>query len=92
MAEPTHDEIDVQRTLDTWLTENPDVQPYVMKLYYVPDGAAIPLAVTHMVRCTAVEEPDLELRVGVVATPNTAAMANFILGLIGHSAGDPKVM
>jgi len=91
MAEPT-EEIDVQTTLDTWLAEHTDVQQYVMKLYYVPDGAEIPLAVTHMVRVTAVEAPQLELRVGVVATPNTAAVANFIMGLIGHSAGDPKVM
>lgn len=90
MAEPT--EIDVQTTLDTWLEEHPDVEKYVMKLYYVPDGAEIPVAVTHMVRLTAVDEPELELRVGVVATPNTAAVANFILRMIGHSAGDPKVM
>jgi hypothetical protein len=91
MAEPT-EEIDVQTTLDTWLAEHTDVQQYVMKLYYVPDGAEIPLPVTHMVRCTAVDEPQLELRVGVVATPNTAAVANVILRMIEHAAGDPKVM
>jgi hypothetical protein len=43
-----------------------------------------------MVRCTSVDEPDLELRLGVVATPNTTAIANVILGLIGRAAPDPK--
>jgi len=89
MDRPTND-IDVQRTLDTWLAENPDAQQYVMKIYYVPAGAEIPIAATHMVRLTAVDEPTLELRLGVVATPNTSAAANLILGLIGRSAPDPK--
>jgi hypothetical protein len=83
-------EIDVQGTLDTWLEQNPEAQKYVMKIYYVPAGADIPLAVTHMVRTTSVDEPDLELRLGVVATPNTTAIANVILGLIGRAAPDPK--
>jgi hypothetical protein len=85
----TH-EIDVQGTLDEWLADNPDAQQYVMKLYYVPAGADIPPAATHMVRCTSIDEPDLELRLGVVATPNTTAIANVILGLIGRAAPDPK--
>jgi len=89
MDRPTN-EIDVQETLDKYLEENPVVQQYVMKIYYVPAGAEIPIAATHMVRLTAVDEPSLELRLGVVATPNTAAIANVILGLIGRSAPDPK--
>jgi hypothetical protein len=83
-------EIDVQETLDKYLEENPVVQQYVMKIYYVPSGAEIPPAVTHMVRLTAVDEPYLELRLGVVATPNTTAIANVLLGLIGRAAPDPK--
>lgn len=89
MDRPTN-EIDVQATLDNYLEENPVVQQYVMKIYYVPDGAEIPAAATHMVRLTAVDEPTLELRLGVVATPNTAAVANVLLGLISRAAPDPK--
>jgi hypothetical protein len=88
MDRPT--EIDVQETLDKYLEENPVVQQYVMKIYYVPAGAEIPPAATHMVRLTAVDEPYLELRLGVVATPNTTAIANALLGLIGRAAPDPK--
>jgi hypothetical protein len=83
-------EINVQNTLDKYLEENPVVQQYVMKIYYVPAGAEIPPATTHMVRLTSVDEPQLELRLGVVATPNTTAIANVILGLIGRSDDDPK--
>jgi hypothetical protein len=83
-------EIDVQGTLDEWLADNPEAQKYVLKIYYVPAGADIPLATTHMVRTTSVDAPDLELRLGVVATPNTTAIANVILGLIGRAAPDPK--
>lgn len=83
-------EIDVQGTLDEWLADNPEAQKYVMKVYYVPAGADIPRATTHMVRTTSVDAPDLELRLGVVATPNTTAIANVILGLIGRADADPK--
>lgn len=82
--------IDVQNTLDAWLAENPEAQQYVRKLYYVPEGAEIPRDVTHMNRLTSVAYPMLELRLGVVATPNTEALSNLILGLIGRSAADPK--
>jgi hypothetical protein len=89
MDRPTH-EIDVQETLDKYLAENPTVQQYVMKIYYVPTGAEIPAAVTHMVRLTAVDDRTLELRLGVVATPNTTAVVNRILDLIDRAAPDPK--
>lgn len=82
--------IDVQNTLDTWLAENPEAQLYVRKLYYVPDGAEIPRDVTHMNRLTSIAYPNLELRLGVVATPNTAAVSNLILALIERAAADPK--
>ena len=85
-----HDQVDVQATLDQWLIDTPPVQPYITTLYYVPDGAPIPEGVTHMARLTAVDRPDLELRVGVVATAETTAVANVLLGLIGRSAADPK--
>ena len=86
----TDPRIDVQATIDSWLTAHPEAQAYVKKIYYVPEGAEIPAGVTHMNRLTSVHEPDLELRLGVVATIETAAMANIILGLISRSAGDPK--
>jgi hypothetical protein len=92
MDQPTHDhdEIDVQATLDQWLDDNPEAQQYVSAIYYVPDGAEIPRDVTHMNRLTSVAHPDLELRLGVVATASTAALANVILELIERSAADPK--
>jgi hypothetical protein len=83
-------EIDVQGTLDTWLEGNPEAQKYVRKIYYVPEGAEIPPDVTHMNRLTSAHHLDLELRLGVVATAETTAIANVMLGLIGRSAGDPK--
>lgn len=82
--------IDVQNTLDAWLAENPEAAQYVRKIYYVPEGAEIPRDVTHMNRLTSVAYPMLELRLGVVATPNTEALSNLILGLIGRSADAPK--
>jgi hypothetical protein len=82
--------IDVQTTLDDWLASNPEAQKYVRKIYYVPDGAQIPRDVTHMNRLTSIDYPDLELRLGVVATLETAALANLILGMIERSAPDPK--
>ena len=82
--------IDVQGTLDDWLEGSPEAQEYVKKIYYVPDGAEIPRDVTHMTRVTSVTHPDLELRLGVVATKETTAKANAILGLIERSAADPK--
>lgn len=54
--------IDVQTTLDDWLNSNPDAQLYVRKIYYVPDGAAIPRDVTHMNRLTSIAHPDLAMR------------------------------
>jgi hypothetical protein len=82
--------IDVQDTLDAWLAGHPDAQQYVTRIYYVPDGAEIPRDVTHMNRLTSVDHPDLELRLGVVATRETTTMANVILSLIERSAADPK--
>jgi hypothetical protein len=82
--------IDVQNTLDAWLADNPEAQQYVRKIYYVPDGAAIPRDVTHMNRLTSIAYPNLEFRLGVVATPNTEAVANLVLSLIERSASDPK--
>jgi hypothetical protein len=82
--------IDVQTTLDEWLSDNPEAQPYVSKIYYLPDGVEIPRDVTHMNRLTSVDHPDLDLRLGVVATRKTAVLADIILGLIERAAGDPK--
>jgi hypothetical protein len=91
MDRPTHDPaIDVQATLDKWLEEHPDWLEYVRAIYYVPEGATIPADVTHMNRLTSVDHPDLELRLGIVATRETTAIANVILGLIGRTAADPK--
>jgi hypothetical protein len=92
MDQPTHDhdEIDVQATIDQWLDDNPEVDKYVTEIYYVPDGAEIPRDVTHMLRLTSVDHPDLELRLGAVATTATAALANVILELLERSAADPK--
>jgi hypothetical protein len=80
--------IDVQETLDEWLKSHPEVQQYIRKLYYVPEGAEIPRDVTHMNRLTSVEHPDLELRLGAVATIQTAAIANVILGILERAAAD----
>jgi hypothetical protein len=80
--------IDVQETLDQWLAGNAEAQKYLHKIYYVPEGANIPGPVTHMNRLTSIAHPDLELRLGVVATEETAAAANVILGLIERL--DPK--
>lgn len=93
MDQPTHDhdKIDVQATLDQWLDDNPDVEKYVKEIYYLPDGATIPRGVTHMLRLTSVERPDLDLRLGAVATASTAALADVILAAIERAAADPKV-
>ena len=90
MATPQEPIIDVQTTLDDWLASNPEAETYVTKIYYVPDGAEIPRDVTHMTRVTSISHPDLELRLGVVATPQTAAIANVLLGIIERTAPSPK--
>jgi len=90
MDKPTRDPIvDVQQTLDEWLANNPEAQKYVTKIYYVPEGAAIPRAVTHLNRLTSVDHPDLDLRLGVVATARTAAIADVILAILERTSSDP---
>ena len=84
--------IEVQETLDEWLEDNPEAQAYVTKIYYLPDGAAVPDDVTHINELTAVRHLHLQLRLGVVATAETAALANVILGILERAANhaDPK--
>jgi hypothetical protein len=88
--------IDVQDTLDAWLAGNTEAQKYLHKIFYVPEGASVPGAVTQMVRVTSVHHPDLELRLGCVATTETAVIVNVLMGLIGRAEGgrperpDPK--
>jgi hypothetical protein len=94
MEKPEHDPIvDVQNTLDEWLANNPDVRQYVTKIFYLPDGAEIPRAVSHLNRLTSVDHPDLDLRLGVVATLSTTAIANVILAILERADArepDPK--
>jgi len=94
MEKLRHDPIvDVQKTLDEWLANNPEAQKYVTKIYYLPDGAEIPRAVSHLNRLTSVDHPDLDLRLGVVATLATQAVANVILGILERADArepDPK--
>jgi hypothetical protein len=89
MTRPTPDPIvDVQMTLDEWLENHPEAQKYVTKIYYLPDGAELPRDVTHLNRLTSIDHPDLDLRLGVVATAETAALADIILGIIDRAAND----
>ena len=83
--------MDVQETLDNWLAGNAEAQKYIKKIFYVPEGDAVPPAVTQMVRVTSIHHPDLELRLGVVATTETAVITNVLMGLIGRlEDADPK--
>lgn len=81
---------DVQTTLDDWLDANPVAQKYVTKLYYLPDGAEIPADVTHVNRLAAKWNQELDLRIGVVATPETAAVADLILAKLNRGDERPK--
>jgi hypothetical protein len=86
----TDPKIDVQNALDEWIADNPYAADYVTKIYYLPDGVEIPRDVTHMTRVTSIDHPDLDLRLGIVATHKTAALANVILGILERTASDPK--
>lgn len=84
-------EDEVQEKLDAWLAGDSATQQYVTKIYYLPDGAAMPGEVTHIVRLSSVRDEDLDMRLGVVATREAAAIADVMLGLLEHDPreGDP---
>jgi hypothetical protein len=88
MADPI---LDVQDTLDAWLAGNAEAQKYLHKIWYVPEGDAVPPSVTQMVRVTSINHPDLELRLGCVATTETAVIVNVLMGILGRKPDpDPK--
>jgi len=82
--------VDVQDTIDAWLAGNAEAQKYLHKIFYLPEGAAIPGVVTQMVRVTSIAHPGLELRLGCVATAETALFVNVLMGLLERlEARDP---
>jgi hypothetical protein len=81
-------EIDVQEKLDAWLAGDSATNQYVTKIYYVADGEPMPADVTHVVRLSSVRDEDLDLRLGVVATVEAAALANMLLGLLDDGPRD----
>ena len=90
---PDDELVNVQDTLDAWLAGNAEAQKYLHKIWYVPEGDPVPPAVTQMVRVTSVAHPGLELRLGCVATTQTAVLVNVLMGLLERLAEpdpDPK--
>jgi hypothetical protein len=86
MPGPIPSQKEIQDKLDAWVASDPAIQKYVTKVWYLPDDAEVPPTVTHTVRLAASKDEDLDLRLGVVATLETAAQANAILALLDVDA------
>jgi hypothetical protein len=83
--------VDIQEKLDEVLASNPDMQQYVEKLWYVPEGTAPPPGTTHVLRLASAVAPERHLTVGVVATPKLAVILDLLLAMVAtqspHQAG-----
>lgn len=85
MAEP----LDVQQKLDDWLAEHPDVQKYVSKLWYIPEGSEAPPECTHKLRLSSLLSPERALTVGIVVVGEFAVFVDAILAMIATQPPQP---
>jgi hypothetical protein len=90
MPGPIPSRSEIQQKLDDWLASEPEAQKYVTKIWYLPDDMATPPLVSHLVRLSAQSDEDLDLRLGVQATVETAKMVNALLGLLDADASKRK--
>lgn len=74
--------IDIQAKLDELLAGNPDVQQYITKVWYVPEGQPVPPDVTQIVTVASVTSADRVLRLGVVMVPKYAALIDMLLAMV----------
>lgn len=73
--------MDIQAQLDKLLADNPDLQKYVTKLWYIPDGDTAPADVTHTLRLGSQSSIERHLTIGLVATPQFAVILETLLAL-----------
>lgn len=73
--------MDIQQALDDLLASNPDMQQYVEKLWYVPDGTPPPPGTTHTLVLRSATAGERHLTVGVVATAKLAVILDVLLAL-----------
>ena len=73
--------MDIQAQLDELLAQNPDLQQYVTKLWYVPDGAPVPADVTHTLVLRSQTAAERHVTVGAVCTPKGVALLELFLAL-----------
>ena len=79
--------MDIQEQLDQLLADNPDLQQYVTKLWYVRDGQVLPDDVTHTLVLRSVTAGERHVTVGAVCTPRGVALLELFLAL---AATQPK--
>jgi hypothetical protein len=74
--------MDIQAALDQLLASNPDLQHYVTKLWYVPEGTVPPPDTTHVLRLSSAASAERHLTIGVVATAKLAVILETLLALV----------
>jgi hypothetical protein len=77
--------MDIQTKLDEILEQNPDLQKYVSKLYYLPDDADIPSDVTHVLALASASSLERRLQIGAVVIGQYAVLLESLLALIATS-------
>lgn len=74
--------IDIQAQLDKLLADNPELQKYVTKLWYVPEGQPMPPDCTHKLRLNAASSQERAISVGVVGTPQFTVILDMLLSMV----------
>lgn len=73
--------MDIQQQLDELLANNPDLQQYVTKFWYVRDGETPPADVTHTLVLRSMTAGERHVTVGAVCTPKGMALLELFLAL-----------
>jgi hypothetical protein len=86
---PELPKIDIQQKLDDALAGSEEAQKYVEKIWYIPDGAPVPPGVTHNLVLSSAADENLDLHLGIVATDETAQLADILLAMLNRPATPP---
>lgn len=74
--------MDIQQRLDELLASNPDMQEYVTKLWYIPEGTTPPEDTTYVLYLGSAASIERHITVGVVATAKLAVILDVLLAMV----------
>lgn len=78
--------MDIQAMLDQLLANNPQIQKYITKLYYVPEGQKPPQDATHTVTVASAKSVERRIMIAAVVKAQYALLVDAILALVGTQA------